>query len=248
MKNHDLIDRYFNNSLGPKEQKLFNDLLQNDSNFKDEFIFQKDLRQVIKVSQQEELKSTLSQIEEKAQLNSNFMRIPKKWMVAASFLLITSLGIWGVKSLYYPSNEALYETYFQIDRNTVQPVVRGESFKTIEYRAFVAYESQDYYKAINLFNSVKNPDDTYIIYYKGLCFLALDKTDEAISILSQVALDNNTDDQSENFKEKANWYIALAHIKNNEKEKAISKLSLIQNNPSSKYKKQEAQEVLNFLQ
>jgi len=248
MKNHDLIDRYFNNSLGPKEQKLFNDLLQNDSNFKDEFIFQKDLRQVIKVSQQEELKSTLSQIEEKARLKSNFMRIPKKWMVAASFLLITALGVWGVKSLYYPSNEAIYETYFQIDRNTVQPVVRGENLKTIEYRAFVAYESQDFYKAINLFNSVKNPDETYILYYKGLCFLALEKTDEAISILNQVALGKNTDDQSVNFKEKANWYIALAHLKNNENKKAISKLSLIQNNPSSKYKKQEAQEVLNFLQ
>ena len=35
MENHDLIDRYFENSLSPKEQKLFNDLLQNDSEFKD---------------------------------------------------------------------------------------------------------------------------------------------------------------------------------------------------------------------
>lgn len=246
MKNHDLIDRYFNNSLRPREQKLFNDLLQKDSNFKDEFIFQKDLRQVIKVSQEEELKSTLSQIEEKSPLNSTFLRIPKKWMVAASFLLITALGVWGVKSLYYPSNEAIYETYFQMDRNTIQPVVRGESLKTIEYRAFVAYEEQDFYKAINLFNSVKNPDETYIIYYKGLCFLALDKTDEAISLLNQVTLNKDADDQSEMFKEKANWYIALAHIKNNENKKAISRLSLIENNSSS-FKKEEAQEVLNFL-
>ncbi len=247
MENHDLIDRYFENTLSPKEQQLFNDLLQNDSDFKEEFVFQKDLKQVIAVSQQEELKSTLSHIEEKVQKSSRFMIIPTKWMVAASLLLITTLGIWSVKNLYYPSNEVIYQDYFQVDRNTVQPVVRGESLKTIEYRAFVAYEAQDYYKAINLFNSVKTPDEAYIIYYKGLCFLALEKSDEAITLLSEVATKPGLDGKSADFREKANWYLAMAYLKNNETEKAISRLSLITNNPSSNFKKQEAQEVLGYL-
>lgn len=247
MKNHDLIDRYFENSLSPEEQKLFNDLLQNDATFKEEFLFQKDLKQVIAVSQQEELKSTLSYIEENVQKNSRFMIVPKKWMVAASLLLITTLGIWTVKNLYYPSNDAIYETYFEVDRNTIQPVVRGESLNTIEYRAFVAYEAQDYYKAINLFNSVKNPDENYIIYYKGLCFLALEKTDKAIALLSNVANTTTIDGKSADLEEKANWYLALAYLKNNETENAISRLSLINNDPSSNFKKQEAQEVLNYL-
>jgi len=247
MENHDLIDRYFENSLSPKEQQLFNDLLQNDSNFKDEFIFQKDLKQVIAVSQQEELKSRLSHIEDNVQKSSRFMIIPKKWMVAASLLVLTTLGIWSVKSLYYPSNEVIYEDYFQVDRNTIQPVVRGESLKTIEYRAFVAYEAQDYYKAINLFNSVKTPDEAYIIYYKGLCFLALEKSDEAIALLSEVATQPALDSETADFREKANWYLAMAYLKNNETEKAISRLSLITNNPSSNFKKQEAQEVLGYL-
>lgn len=247
MKNHDLIDRYFENSLSPKEQKLFNDLLQNDSDFKDEFLFQKDLKQVIAISQQEELRSTLSQIEGKVQKNSRFMIVPKRWMVAASLLLITTLGTWGVKSLYYPSNEVIYETYFQADRNTIQPVVRGESLNTIEYRAFVAYEARDYYKAINLFNSVKTPDETYIVYYKGLCFLALEKADEAIALLNQVADRTPLEGKSDDLREKANWYLAMAYLKNNEINKAISKLSLITNDSSSNFKKQEAQEVLNYL-
>lgn len=247
MKNHDLIDRYFENSLSPKEQKLFNDLLQNDSDFKDEFLFQKDLKQVIAISQQEELRSTLSQIEGKVQKNSRFMIVPKRWMVAASLLLITTLGTWGVKSLYYPSNEVIYETYFQADRNTIQPVVRGENLNTIEYRAFVAYEARDYYKAINLFNSVKTPDETYIVYYKGLCFLALEKADEAIALLNQVADRTPLEGKSDDLREKANWYLAMAYLKNNEINKAISKLSLITNDSSSNFKKQEAQEVLNYL-
>ena len=247
MENHDLIDRYFENSLSPKEQKLFNDLLQNDSDFKAEFLFQKNLKQVIRASQQEELKSKLSQIEERTQKDTRFMMVPKKWMVAASLALITTFGVWTAKSLYYPSHEAIYQTYFQVDRNTIHPVVRGENIKTIEFRAFVAYEAHDYYKAINLFNSVKNPDETYIIYYKALSFLAVDKTDEAISLLSNVAINSKSDSASVSLKEKANWYLAMAYLKKNETEKAVSRLSLIENSPASYFKKQEAKEVLNYL-
>ncbi len=248
MKNHDLIDRYFEHSLSPKEQKLFNDLLQNDSGFKKEFVFQKDLKQIITIHQQEELKSTLSKIEEKVQKNSRFMIVPKRWMVAASLMLITSFGVWGVKTLYYPSNEAIYDEYFQADRNTVQPVVRGESIKTIEYRAFVAYEAQNYYKAINLFNSVKTPGETYISYYKGLCFLALDKKDEAITLLNQVTLSSTVDGNSADFKEKAKWYLALAYLKKNDKQKAIAQLTQVRDNVNSTFKNQEAEEILNYLQ
>ena len=138
MKNHDLIDRYFENSLSPKEQQLFNDLLQNNSEFMTEFQFQKDLKKIIAVKQQEDLKSTLIEIENRSQKNSRFMLIPKKWMIAASFLILTSLGIWGIQSKYFPSNEAIYANYFEPSRNIVQPIVRGENLNTIEYRAFVA--------------------------------------------------------------------------------------------------------------
>ena len=72
MKNHDLIDRYFEKSLRPKEQKRFNELLQNDLNFKNEFLFQKNLKQVIAANQKEELKSVLSNIEERAKKGSPF--------------------------------------------------------------------------------------------------------------------------------------------------------------------------------
>ena len=83
MKNHDLIDRYFENSLTPKEQILFNDLLLNDSVFKSEFQFQKDLKKVIASNQQEELKTALNEIEGRTQKGFGFIMFPKKWMVAA---------------------------------------------------------------------------------------------------------------------------------------------------------------------
>lgn len=247
MKNFDLIDRYFDNSLTPKEQLLFNDLLQNDSDFKNEFVFRKDLKKVIALNQQEDLKSTLGQFEKEIQQSSKFMILPKKWFVASSIVLVASLGAYSIKSYYYPSNEAVFETYFQPCRNTIQPVVRGESPNTIEYSAFVAYEAHNYHKAINLFNSVKNPDEAYINFYKGLCYLELDKTREAIDILLPIAKSTHLEGKSADFNDKAMWYLALAYLKNNDKEKSKSELFLITQKPKGTFKKEEAQELLAYL-
>jgi tetratricopeptide (TPR) repeat protein len=247
MKNHDLIDRYFENSLSPKEQKLFNDLLQNNLEFSDEFLFQKDLKKVIAIKQKEDLKSTLIEIESRSQKNLSLLLIPKKWMIAASLLIVASIGTWGIQSVYYPSNEAIYADYFEASRNTVQPVVRGENLNTIEYRAFVAYESQNYHKAINLFNSVENPEEAYIIFYKGLSYLALNKPEEAINLLEPLSKMNMMEGKNSGFNEKARWYLALSYIKINENENAINTLNLVMENPFSNYKKEAASEVLVFL-
>jgi len=247
MKNFELIDLYFDNSLSPKEQLLFNDLLQNDLDFKNEFIFRKDLKKVIAVSQQEDLKASLGQFENKIKQNSRLMMLPKKWLVAASVFILASFGIYSVKTEYFPSNKAIYETYFQSCRNTIQPVVRGENPNTIEYRAFVAYEAHDYYKAINLFNSVADPEASYINFYKGLSYMEINKLNRAIELLYPITKAENLEGKSANFDERAKWYLALAYIKNNENKKAIEELSLISNQPNGTYKKEEAIEVLAFL-
>jgi len=247
MKNHDLIDRYFENSLSPREQVLFNDLLQNNSEFKTEFQFQKDLKKIISLKQQEDLKSTLKEIESRSRKRSILMHIPKKWMVAASFVVLTSLGIWGVQSTFFPSNKAIYDDYFKPSRNTVQPIVRGENLNTIEYRAFVAYEAQNYHKAINLFNSVESPNEAYINFYIGVSYLALDKPEEAIALLKPVSELNSLDEKDNGFNKKAQWYLALAYVKINDEQNAITELKQIINDPAENERKEAAQEVLDFL-
>lgn len=247
MKNFDLIDRYFDNSLSPKEQLLFNDLLLNDPDFKNEFVFRKDLKKVIAASQQEDLKSTLGQFENKIQRSSRLMFLPKKWLVAASIMILASVGIYSVKSTYYPSNNAIYEMYFQSCRNTIQPVVRGENPNTIENSAFVAYEAHDYHKAINLFNSVADPDAAYINFYKALSYLEIDRSSKAIELLLPISKATNLQGKSANFSEKANWYLALAYLKNQENHKAIKELSYIVDQPSGTFKKEEATKILSYL-
>ena len=247
MENFDLIDRYFENSLSPQERLKFNDLLQSDEEFRNEFIFRKDLKKVVEISQREELKSRLKEIEGQAASNSKHSIFSKKWLVAATLLALFSLGIWSVKSLYYPSHEAIYENYFKTCRNTIQPIVRGESLNTIEYRAFAAYESQDYHKAINLFNSVEHPNEPYILFYKAMCYMALDKTTEAIELLHPISIADNLNGKSARLNEKSDWYLALAYLKEKKEKKAIAQLILISEGTEDTFKFKESKKILNYL-
>jgi len=247
MNNSDLIEKYFENSLTPKEQLIFNDLLQNDKTFKKEFIFEKDLKKVIAINQKENLKSTLQNFESKIENKSKIFFLPKKWLVAASIILLVGIGFWFVKNSYFPSDEKLYTQNFELYRNIIQPIVRGENTNTIEYKAFVAYENKECHKAINLFNSSINSEADYIRFYKAMCYLSLNKTSNAINLLLPIATSETKNDSNKNFKEIANWYLGLAYLKNNEKNKAISQFSLIANHPDKSYKKEEASKILDYL-
>jgi len=247
MNNSDLIEKYFENSLTPKEQLVFNDLLQNDEAFKNEFIFEKDLKKVIAINQKENLKSTLQNFEKKLENNSKIFFLPKKWLAAASIILLIGLGFWFVKNTYFPSDEKIYAQNFEPYRNIIQPIVRGEKINTIEYKAFVAYENNECHKAINLFNSSTNSEADYIQFYKAMCYLSLNKTSNAINLLLPIATANTQENTNKNFKEIANWYLGLAYLKNNEKQKAISQFSLIANHPEASYKKEKASKILSYL-
>ena len=78
--------------------------------------------------------------------------------------------------------------------------------------------------------------------------MEINKLTRAIDLLYPITKAENLEGKSANFDEKAKWYLALAYIKNNENKKAIEELSLISNQPSGTYKKEEALEVLAFLE
>jgi hypothetical protein len=59
MKNQELLEKYFSNSLSNEELNLFNKLLREDEDFREEYLFQKDLKNALLAGQRKELKSTL---------------------------------------------------------------------------------------------------------------------------------------------------------------------------------------------
>ena len=169
-------------------------------------------------------------------------------MVAASFLISDQLGHLGATEhvLSHPMKPFMLITSSPPE-TLMQPIVRGENLNTIEYRAFVAYEAQNYHKAINLFNSAKNPDQVYIDFYKGISFLAINKPEEAIDLLKSVSQSNDLNGNQKGFNNKAQWYLALAYIKINDKQNAIKELTKIINDPTENVRKDAASEILEFL-
>lgn len=250
IENLDLIDKYFSNTLSPKEQLLFNELLQNDESFKSEFVFQKDLKKAIAKNEQDHLKKTLQGFERNIENRPKLMIIPKKWLVAASIILVVGLVSIFVKTSFYPSSEKLYAENFEPYRNIIHPIVRGEITYSIEYSAFLAYENGDFHKAINLFNSIGNQNVAYIPFYKAMCYLSLNKTVEAIKLLETLSIESyiHSEIPDDKLRFKAEWYLGLAYLKMDENEKAISKFSIVINQPCDECKKRRlAQDIVDYI-
>jgi hypothetical protein len=81
-----------------------------------------------------------------------------------------------------------------------------------------------------------------------MSLLSLNKTDDAIQILLPVAVEKRSSSSSKNFSEMANWYLALAYLKNGNSEKALSQFLVVANHPSYTFKKEEAKKIIEYLE
>ncbi len=247
MNKFELIDKYFNDTLDDKEYALFNSLLQEDKAFKEEFLFQKNLKKALLLNRRKSLKSTLENFEKDLNKKTGILSL-KNWLVAASIIVLLGIGSLFYNSYNSHKPEKIFAAYFEPYRNIVHPVERGAGDGSIESKAFQAYENGKFYKAINLFNSIDylEEDDSHNIdFYKGISLLAINKNKEAIDILLPIATD--IEKGSYDLSQKANWYLALAYLNSKEIDKARSQFFMIANDAAFTYKKDEAKEILKML-
>jgi hypothetical protein len=248
MNKFELIDKFFSDTLSDKEVTIFNSLLQEDQEFKEEFLFQKNLKKALLLNQRETLKETLQGFEKDLKKESKIFTL-RNWLIAATIIIL--LGIGAFFYMPYGSQEPakIYAAYFEPYRNIIRPVERGEDDGSIESKAFQAYENGKYHKAINLFNSIEFFEDDnsdYIDFYKGISYLAINKNEEAIDVLLPIATEIEKGDYD--ISQKANWYLALAYLNSNEIDKAKSQFYMIAQDNAFTYKKEEAGEILKKLE
>jgi len=237
MKSESLIVKFFENTLSPEELTEFNELMDNNEDFRKEVEFQKELKEVILLSDRENIKQELKAIEPGAR-KSKF----KMWPIAASFVVLLGISAFWWFSDPNVNPEELFDAQFEPYRNVVQPIERGSDTKDLRILAFRAYEEGNYDIALEGFNNLlEKYNDSRIHFYKANVLLQLGKTEEAIDILEK----NMT--EADSLVEKHHWYLALAYLKIGEDDKAISQLKPLINNPNSEYKKKEAQALLNKI-
>lgn len=240
MTKEELLYHYFSNSLSTEQKKQFDELLENDTEFKKQFEFEKDLKRAIKHKEQQKLKAKLKGFESELKTtkgSSNY----KFWLVAASFALLLSVS-WYFYNSSSTNFNSLYTSNYEKYPNTIYAITRDTTVDTsIEYSAFEAYEASNYQESIILFTELKeskNPE--YVNFYLAQSYLNNDQLDKAIALFTDIST------HKKEFSSESHWYLALVYLKNNKKEKAIKALEdLIKDGT---YKKDEAILLLEKLQ
>jgi tetratricopeptide (TPR) repeat protein len=253
-----LIEKHLDNALNDVEKTLFNQRLE-DTDFKQEVgLYQQAVQSAYRLGDDKikaMLVKTHQNLEKKAEesavktpqykpLKVVFTR--QKMALAASFLLLVSVGLWfliGQNSPKISGNEQVFKDIFEPHDNLTY--VDGRSVRRVDIdkkmneklsnlqKAFVCYDAQVYDKALQFFElpdvQQRFPNDSLNLY-KAVCFLALNKTDQALISLKTVQSDPNSA-----LHEASDWYLALTYLKINDIPKAKEILIAIQHRPENGY-------------
>jgi len=163
------------------------------------------------------------------------------YKVVAAIAAILIIGFFGIYLSQSTSSERLYLQYYSIE-DLPSVVKRGET-KTKISAIVSTFRAKDYQSVIDLFMDYEKTAvtiDTSMFLYKGMAHLELNDMNEAI-IAFDVMRNSRLLDRSKGL-----WFIALAYLKANDKEKAIETLELIIIRPEN-FRYQEAKELLKKL-
>ena len=170
-----LIEAYFTGELTANQNKQLEWLLQNDADFTEAFLFEKEVRDTIVYKERQNIKDrlrALDNLEEKP-----IRKITRWWYVAASvLLLVTATWLFLDKPDRLTTNE-LFTNYMEPYPNIITPKVRGNI--ATEHRmqkAMELYDRQEYAEAANLMESVysEEPNDS-VAFYLAISYLMINK-------------------------------------------------------------------------
>jgi len=239
-----LIEKYLSNKLNKEEIKLFLELKNNDSAFREEVEFQESVQQVCKIEDDLKFKKMIASFEEELQQEKNRLNSNRNlyYKIAAAAVLIISFGYLATTVfLKTTSNTELFASYFEPSKNVSYPITRSSKEQNQLTEAFMAYDSKNYDEASLLFeNYFKETKDTTILYYKANVLLASNKPNQAIELFKSV------ENSSSKLAPRTHWYKALAYLKTNRQKEAIQELEILIKNQDD-FKKEEAKKLLKKL-
>lgn len=212
------MDAYFLDRLSDSDRVLFEEYLTSDDTFREEYEFQKDLKKALQHQDVAVFRDQLRSIEAKHAAGKPKRNTFWIWMSAAAVLLIVSFMLY-VSGPNAPSDQDLYAQYFRPQANIHDPITRSSSDVSLEYQAYLAYETEDWNLAAQLLDSAmtiaQRPE---LGFYLANAYMADHRYEDAIPLLE--AYRNSGDAHSE----RATWYLALSHLALGQSERAISYL------------------------
>ncbi|MBX3253163.1 MAG: hypothetical protein KF862_03390 [Chitinophagaceae bacterium] len=216
------IEAYIHNRMDVNTRIAFEKEMGSDEALRNEVDLQRRLMASVEVfshNRKEPVKSMTGQKAPVKKLNST-------WLYAAAATVAIILVTWFFRS-NTGKDEQLYASYFVPDAG-LPVVMSGEHDRYDFYNGMVSYKEGEYSKAIEIWKNIALPSDT-VSYFIGAANLNNENPAASTEYLVAVAQDDKSAWQS-----KAIWYLSLAYLKMNEKEKAIDWLSKLTNNEQAK--------------
>jgi cytochrome c-type biogenesis protein CcmH/NrfG len=238
------IKKYLANELSPIERNAFEQEMENDPFLKESIEgWLQDETQIpldkINTIENDLYNSIDNSIISSKKKKNTFINVVKL-AVAACIISIISLTVY--RTFFTSKNvdeQKIYANYFKPLTNT-DVIVRGENDTTIETKAAAAYEKEDYFEAVNVYQKIvaNNPNNVKNNLFLGISFLATNQPKKAIEIFNNII-------QSEEFHYDIRWYLALAYIKNKELQNATTILKTL--TKEENYYQKDAVEILNEI-
>jgi tetratricopeptide (TPR) repeat protein len=223
------IDQFFNRELNQEELVEFKNRLNSDADFRAEVQFRKNLQKAVAQKEEtEQIEKTatikkLKSLQNELGTNKNVVDKPQakvrnlgRWLTAVAavgaLLLIAYLGFRDTSSIGQNLTADFYN-------NNYTPYEADITLKSIPSNSLIAeldnaYKNKDYTASIDLADSVLKelPNDAEILLIKGICLMEKGKPNKGIAVFKSIS--------NELYQDEANWYIAMAYLKQNKIEEA----------------------------
>ena len=162
-----------------------------------------------------------------------------RWLAAAAILFLLGTLVFRTMNTS-SSTDKLFATYFEPLEHK-DPIVRGDENVTLEAKAHAAYAAGDYETAVEYYEELSHTESWEIknALFLGIAYISINSEQKAISTF------NNLPNDLGAYKDEVTWYLALAHLKNNDL--VSTRLLLEKLNVHGNYYERQASAILEKL-
>jgi tetratricopeptide (TPR) repeat protein len=247
----DLLEQHYQHKLTGKALEEFEHRLSVDHEFAAAVETYRQTREAIASHSDNLLRSKLNAIGAQKFDNTQVPHPPKimslavQLSIAASILILLTAGWWIYRSVTYPENPGeLFRAYYEsapIDEGTLRG--GNQDHAPAWQTALSKYKTRQFEAAAADFeSSLADPgfsQRSAANLYLGCCYLETNAVEKAVKCFQQISNESAYEQQAE-------WYLALAYLKQNDIAAARKELNGIVAR-STHYKKTEGAEILNLL-
>lgn len=197
------IEKYLLDEMPDMEKLVFEEEMKGSPQLRKEVVLQGEMMLAVEAG---EMKSRLETIHKKVTQKHTS---PTWYLVAASIILLVSLGIW---TLNRPDKaEKLFAANLTIEPGLPVPMSATNNYQF--YDAMVDYKSGKYDLAISKWKAllIEHPENDTLNYFVGIALFNSEDYGQAIPYFDQVLNLN-----SQSFSGKSEWYSALSFLQTKE--------------------------------